>query len=69
MIRQNLRPFNMACLREIQKARGNAFQPFWDELAIVLKCKHPKINEWQQKKKDDIVIGDVWSHTNWSVLL
>lgn len=63
MRQQDLRPFNMARLREIQKARGknDSCQLFWDELAIVLKCKHPKINEWQRMENDDIVIGEVWS--------
>ena len=65
MRQQDLRPFNMARLKDIQKVRGmyDPFQSFWDELEIVLKCKHPKSNEWERMDNDDVVLGEVWSQS------
>lgn len=56
-------PFNKARLKEIRRLRGeyDAFQSFWDELEILLKCKHPKSNEWERMENDDVVLGEVWS--------
>lgn len=62
--RKDLRPFNMARLKEIRKVRGrrrDSFQSIWDELEMVLKCKHPKSNEWERMDNDDVVLGEVWS--------
>ena len=62
--RKDLCPFNMACLKEIRKVRGrrrDSYQSIWDELEIVLKCKHPKSNEWVRMKNSDVVLGEVWS--------
>ncbi len=58
-------PFNMARLSEIRKTRGkhDVFQPFWDELEIILKCKNPRINEWDKMENDDVVLGEVWAQT------
>jgi len=55
-------PFNKARLKEIRRLTGkcDAFQSFWDELEIVLKCRHPKSNEWERMKNDDVVLGEVW---------
>lgn len=66
--RQNdlqLLPFNRARLKEIRRLRGenDPFKSFWDELEIVLKCKHPKSNEWERMENDDVVLGEVWSQT------
>lgn len=65
MRQQDLRPFNKARLKEIQKVRGiyDPVQSFWDELEIVLKCKHPKSNEWERLDNDDVVLGEVWSQS------
>lgn len=58
-------PFNKARLKEIRRLRGkhDAFQSFWDELEILLKCKHPKSNDWERMENDDVVLGEVWSQT------
>ena len=61
--RKVLHQFNAKRLKEIRKLRGtyDAFQSFWDELETVLKCKHPKSNEWERMDNDDVVLGEVWS--------
>lgn len=58
-----LLPFNKVRLKELRRVRGkkDAFKSFWDELETVLKCKHPRSNEWERMEKDDIVVGEVWS--------
>lgn len=65
---RELQPFDKKRLKEIRKLRkGNkhcfsegANSSFWDELECILKC-NPKSYVWEQMKKDDIVIGEVWS--------
>lgn len=60
-----LMPFNQARLNEIRRLRGkyDGFQSFWDELEIVLKCKHPKSNKWERMENDYVVLGEVWKQT------
>lgn len=61
--RNDLRPFNMALLKEIRKVRGkrDPFKSFWDELEEILKYKDSESNEWERMNNDDIVLGEVWS--------
>ena len=61
--RKDLQPFNMACLKKIRKLRGkrDPLKLFWDELEMVLKCNHPKINEWERMANNEIILGEVWS--------
>ena len=67
--RNDLKPFNMACLNAIKSERGkkryaytqDIYEPFWDELEAILRTKTRSQNDkWEKLANDEVILGEVW---------